>query len=109
MLAADRSRWRDQLRTVSCAKLGNELPGLDRPPFPGELGQRIYEEISAEGFELWKPHMTILINHYGLNPIEPETRQFLREQMELFFFARPAEMPEGWVAPENGASEFREI
>jgi Fe-S cluster biosynthesis and repair protein YggX len=54
--------------------------------------------------------MTILINHYGLNPVEPETRQFLREQMELFFFGQPAEMPQGWVAPEQQPeSEFREI
>jgi Fe-S cluster biosynthesis and repair protein YggX len=98
------------LRIVKCAKLGNELPGLERPPFPGELGQRIYENVSAEGFELWKPQMTILINHYGLNPVEPETRQFLRGQMELFFFDQPVEMPEGWVAPETEpASEFREI
>lgn len=99
------------MRTVQCAKLGKEAPGLERPPFPGELGQRIYEEVSAEGFELWKPQMTILINHYGLNPVEPETRQFLREQMELFFFGQPAEMPEGWVAPESAEpeSEFREI
>ena len=80
-------------------------------PFSGELGQRIYEGVSAEGFELWKPQMTILINHYGLNPVEPETRQFLREQMELFFFDQPAEMPEGWVAPETeeAPSEFREM
>ncbi len=98
------------MRTVMCAKLGKELPGLERPPFPGELGERIYENISAEAFELWKPQMTILINHYGLNPVEPETRQFLREQMELFFFGQPAEMPEGWVAPEaEKESEFREV
>ncbi|HET9658829.1 MAG TPA: oxidative damage protection protein [Thermomicrobiales bacterium] len=98
------------MRTVMCAKLGKELPGLERPPFPGELGQRIYENTSAEAFELWKPQMTILINHYGLNPVELETRQFLREQMELFFFDQPAEMPEGWVAPDEEAkSEFREV
>lgn len=93
-----------------CAKLGQELPGLEAQPFPGELGERIYEEVSAEGFELWKPQMTILINHYGLNPAEPETRQYLREQMELFLFDQPAQMPDGWVAPDTEAvSEFREI
>lgn len=98
------------MRTVMCAKLGQELPALEAPPFPGELGQRIYEGVSAEAFELWKPQMTILINHYGLNPVEPETRQFLREQMELFFFGEGAAMPEGWVAPEAEAeSEFREV
>ncbi len=98
------------MRTVMCAKLGKELPSLEAQPFPGELGERIYEEVSAEGFEMWKPQMTILINHYGLNPVEPETRQFLREQMELFLFDQAAEMPDGWVAPETEpVSEFREI
>ncbi len=89
-------------RLVQCVKLGRELPGLEEPPFPGELGQRIYDHVSAEGYELWQPHMTILINHYGLNPADPETRKILREQMEEFFFGEDAQMPEGWVAP--GAS-----
>jgi Fe-S cluster biosynthesis and repair protein YggX len=82
---------------VDCVKLGRELPGLDEPPFPGELGRRIYDNVSAEGYALWQPHMTILINHYGLNPADPETRQVLRDQMEEFFFGEDARMPEGWV------------
>lgn len=87
---------------VDCVKLGRRLPGLERQPFPGELGRRIFEEVSAEGYALWQPHMTILINHYGLNPSDPETRRILREQMEEFFFGADARMPEGWVPP--GAS-----
>ena len=90
-------------RMVQCVKLGRELPGLERPPFPGELGQRIYDQVSAEGYALWQPHMTILINHYGLNPADPDTRRILREQMEEFFFGADARMPEGWVPPEAGA------
>jgi Fe-S cluster biosynthesis and repair protein YggX len=90
-------------RMVQCVKLGRELPGLEEPPFPGELGQRIYEHVSAEGFDLWQPHMTILINHYGLNPADPETRKILREQMEEFFFGEDARMPEGWVPPSASA------
>lgn len=86
-------------RMVMCAKMGKDLPGLDAPPFPGPLGQRIYEEVSAEGFALWQPHMTILINHYALNPADPETRRILREQMEEFFFGADARLPEGWVPP----------
>ena len=89
-------------RMVQCVKLGRELPGLEKPPFPGELGQRIYENVSAEGYALWQPHMTILINHYGLNPADPDTRRILREQMEEFFFGEDAQMPEGWVAPGAG-------
>jgi Fe-S cluster biosynthesis and repair protein YggX len=84
---------------VQCVKLGRELPGLESPPFPGSLGQRIFENVSAEGYALWQPHMTILINHHGLNPADPDVRKFLREQMELFFFGQ-VQMPEGWVAPD---------
>lgn len=87
-------------RMVHCVKLGRELPGLDSPPFPGPLGERIYENVSAEGFALWQPHMTIMINHYGLNPADPETRKLLRAEMEEFFFGTNAKMPEGWVSPD---------
>ena len=92
-------------RMVMCAKLGRELPGLESPPFPGELGQRIYDHVSAEGYALWQPHMTILINHYGLNPADPETRRILREQMEEFFFGENARMPEGWIPPGQGSQK----
>ena len=86
-------------RMVHCVKFGRELPGLDELPFPGELGQRIYDNVSAEGYALWQPHMTILINHYGLNPADPESRRILRDQMEEFFFGEDAQMPEGWLPP----------
>ncbi|MBI3969295.1 MAG: oxidative damage protection protein [Chloroflexi bacterium] len=89
-------------RMVNCVKLGRELPGLEKPPFPGDLGQRIYDNVSAEGYALWPPHMTILINHYGLSPADPEARRVLREQMEEFFFGEGAQMPEGWSAPGAG-------
>lgn len=93
-------------RMVQCAKLGRLLPGLERPPFPGPLGERIYNEVSADGWELWREHQTILINHYALNPADPEDRQLLREQMEEFFFGEGAQMPEGWMpsgaAPAKG-------
>ncbi len=86
-------------RMVQCAKLKRELPGLDAPPFPGELGQCIYDNISAEAYRLWGQHATILINHYGLHPADPETRKMLRREMEAFFFEDEEELPEGWVAP----------
>ena len=88
------------VRMVNCAKLGRELPGLERQPFPGPLGERIFENVSAEGYALWQPHMTIMINHYGLNPADPETRKMLRKEMEDFFFGENAQMPEGWVPPD---------
>ena len=88
------------VRMVDCVKLGRTLPGLDEPPFPGALGQRIFEHVSAEGYALWQPHMTIIINHYGLNPADPETRKLLRSEMEEFFFGEQARMPDDWVPPD---------
>ena len=90
-------------RLVQCAKLGRELPGLEKPPFPGPLGERIYNEISADGWELWKQYQTILINHYALNQADAEDRALLRQQMEEFFFGEGAQRPEGW-SPEGATA-----
>jgi Fe-S cluster biosynthesis and repair protein YggX len=87
-------------RTVHCVKLGKDLPGLENPPFPGPLGQRIFEGVSAEGYDLWKPHLTTIINHYGLNPADPETRAMLRNEMESFFFGDSA-MQSQELTPET--------
>jgi len=86
-------------RTVMCVKLGRELPGLPAPPVPGPLGQRIYNEVSAEAWQLWQQQQTILINHYGLNLADPATRKLLLQQLEEFFFGENARMPEGWSPP----------
>lgn len=90
-------------RMVHCVKLGRELPGLEKPPFPGPLGQRIYENISQQAYDMWPAQSTLIINHYGLNMADPEARKILREQMEEFFFGSNAQMPEGWV-PENAGA-----
>lgn len=90
-------------RMVYCVKLQRELPGLERPPFPGELGQRIYEQISKQAFDMWPAQSTLIINHYGLNMADPEARKILREQMEEFFFGADARMPEGWTPETAGA------
>jgi len=89
-------------RIVYCVKLGRELPGLDRPPMPGALGQRIYEQISKQAYQMWEAQRTLIINHYGLNLADPESRKILREQMEEFFFGADAQMPEGWVPEAAG-------
>ena len=89
-------------RMVKCVKLGRELPGLEKPPFPGPLGQRIYENISQQAYDMWPAQSTLIINHYGLNMADPESRKILREQMEEFFFGKDAQMPEGWVPEEAG-------
>ncbi|PWT74490.1 MAG: oxidative damage protection protein [Chloroflexi bacterium] len=90
-------------RMVQCEKLGRELPGLDKPPIPGELGQRIYEHISADAWEMWQDQSRLLINHYGLNLADPDARQILRQQMEEFLFGENARMPEGWVPEGQGS------
>jgi Fe-S cluster biosynthesis and repair protein YggX len=88
---------------VYCVKLQRELPGLDKPPFPGPLGQRIYEQISKQAWDMWPAQSTLIINHYGLNMADPEARKILREQMEEFFFGASGQMPEGWTPEAAGA------
>ena len=87
-------------RTVHCVLLGREAEGLDRPPYPGELGQRIYDQVSRDAWRQWLGHQTMLINEYRLTVVDPKARQFLEEQMERFFFGGGAERPEGYVPPE---------
>lgn len=94
-------------RMVFCEKLQHELPGLDKPPFPGPLGQRIYEHISKQAFDMWPEQQVLLINHYGLNMGDPEARRIIREQMEEFFFGKDAKMPEGWTPEPTGAGPQR--
>lgn len=87
-------------RTVKCVLLGEELPGLERPPYPGELGQRIYEQVSQQAWQQWLRHQTMLINEYRLSVIEPKARKFLEDEMQKFFFGGGAERPEGYKPPE---------
>ena len=81
-------------RTVNCVKLKKEAEGLDRAPYPGELGQKIFDNVSKEAWQQWLRHQTMLINEYRLSPVDPKARTFLEEQMEKFFFTdEQAEMP----------------
>ncbi len=89
-------------RMVNCVKLGRELPGLDKLPFPGEMGQRIYDNISQAAWNLWPAQETILMNHYGLNMADPAARKLIMDQMEQFFFGADAQMPPGWTPPGQG-------
>ena len=73
-------------RTVNCVKLKKEADGLDRVPYPGELGQKIFDNVSKEAWQQWLGHQTMLINEYRLSPMDPKARTFLEEQMEKFFF-----------------------
>lgn len=84
-------------RTVNCIILKAEAEGLDYAPYPGELGQRIYDNVSKEAWQRWLAHQTMLINENRLTPIEPEARQFLAAEMEKFFFGAGSERPQGYV------------
>ena len=89
-------------RTVFCVRLKKEAEGLDRPPYPGELGKKIYENVSKEAWQEWLAHQTMLINEYRLTPVDPKARQFLEDQMEKFFFSEEeVEKPEDYVPPED--------
>jgi Fe-S cluster biosynthesis and repair protein YggX len=95
------ARYQKMMWMVECVKLKSELPALDRPPFPGELGQRIFDNISKAAWAEWKEHSVLLINHYGLNLADPEAQQFMTAQMETFLFSDGAELPEGF-SPQQG-------
>ncbi len=88
------------MRTITCQKLQREAEGLDFAPWPGELGQRIYQHISKEAWSQWLAHQTMLINENRLSPLDPETRRFLAAEMEKFLFGPGAEKPPGYVEPE---------
>ena len=88
-------------RMVQCIKLGREAEGLDRLPYPGELGQRIFENVSKEAWQEWLRHQTMLINENRISPVDPKSRQFLVEQMEKFFFGEGADLPPDYVPPKG--------
>ena len=86
-------------RTVNCVKLGREAEGLDYPPWPGELGKRIYENVSKEAWQLWIQHQTMIINEYRLNAMDPKAREMIAAEMEKFLFGAGSDKPEGYVPP----------
>ena len=89
-------------RMVKCVLLEREAEGLDRAPWPGELGKRIYENVSKEAWQQWIRQQTILMNEYRLNAIDPNARKFLAGEMEKFFFGEGSTKPDGYVEPDKG-------
>ena len=80
-------------RTVFCAKLQKDLPGLDEAPWPGELGKRIYDNISAQAWKMWEDRMKMILNEYRLMPWQKEAQQLMAKQMEEFFFSDTDALP----------------
>jgi len=88
-------------RMVHCVKLGKEAEGLERAPYPGELGKRILESVSKEAWQQWMRHQTILINENRLSPMDPSHRAFLEKEMEKFFFGDGSELPDAFTPPSK--------
>jgi Fe-S cluster biosynthesis and repair protein YggX len=86
-------------RNVQCVLLKREAPGLDRAPYPGPLGQRIFEQVSKEAWAGWVRHQTMLLNEYRLTPIDPKARKFLEAEMEKYLFGGGSEKPADFQAP----------
>lgn len=89
-------------RIVHCVLLNREAPGLERAPYPGALGQRIFEQVSSEAWERWRAHQIMLLNEYRLTPIDPKARKFLEAEMEKFFFGTGSAKPGEFVEPGRG-------
>lgn len=88
-------------RKVFCVKLKQELPGLEAPPWPGALGQRIYQQVSADAWRMWEERMRMILNEYRLLPFQKEAQQLIARQMEDFFFGDSTALPPDYV-PEKG-------
>lgn len=88
-------------RMVNCIKLGREAEGLDFPPYPGELGKRIFENVSKEAWQQWVRMQTMIINENRLNLVDATHRKYLAEQMEQHFFGSGADRVQGYVPPSH--------
>jgi Fe-S cluster biosynthesis and repair protein YggX len=88
-------------RTVFCQKFQKELPGLNAPPWPGELGQRIFENISVDAWKMWEERMKMILNEYRLMPWQKEAQQLIAKHMEDFFFGEGAALPPGYVPQQS--------
>jgi Fe-S cluster biosynthesis and repair protein YggX len=84
------------VRTVNCVKLGRELPGLEAPPWPGPIGQRIYENVSVQAWRMWEERQKMILNEYRLLPWQKEAQELIARQMEEFLFGESA-APPGYV------------
>ena len=88
-------------RMVKCVKLGKEAEGLDYQTYPGDLGKKIFDNVSKEAWQLWLKHQTMLMNEYRLSPIDPKARKFLEAEMEKYFFGEGSQLPTGYVPPSS--------
>ncbi|MBV6477383.1 MAG: putative Fe(2+)-trafficking protein [Ignavibacteria bacterium] len=90
-----------ETRTVHCIKLDQDLPGLNKPPLPGELGQKIYENVSKQAFKMFLDHFKMIVNEYRLDLSSPATDKVFEEQMREFFFGEGIKLPDEYVPPDE--------
>ncbi|GGC10201.1 oxidative damage protection protein [Marinobacterium sp. D7] len=88
-------------RTVICRKYKQEMEGLERPPYPGALGQDIYDNVSKQAWQEWTEHQTMLINEKHLNLMDPQSRKYLQQEMEKFLSGEEYDKAEGYVPPSE--------
>ena len=88
-------------RTVFCVKLQRDAPGLETAPWPGELGQRIFDNVSADAWKLWEERMKMILNEYRLMPWQKDAQVLVAKHMEDFFFGEGAGLPPGYVPPQG--------
>jgi Fe-S cluster biosynthesis and repair protein YggX len=88
-------------RMVKCVKFQQELPGLDAPPWPGELGQRVFDNVSVRAWKMWEDRMKMILNEYRLMPWQKEAQELIARQMEDFFFGEGAALPPGYVPQQT--------
>jgi len=84
-------------RIIFCTKLQQEAEGLIFAPYPGEMGQKIYDHISQQAWQAWINHQTMLINEYRLNLMDVKAREYLEKEMDKFLFGAGSEKPAGFV------------
>ncbi|MBL6686463.1 MAG: oxidative damage protection protein [Methylophilaceae bacterium] len=87
-------------RTIFCVKLKKEAEGLDFPPYPGEMGKKIFENVSKQAWAEWLKHQTMLVNENRLSLVDPQARKYLTEQTEAYFFGEGADKASGFVPPK---------
>jgi Fe-S cluster biosynthesis and repair protein YggX len=86
---------------VTCVKLGKELEGLDAPPWPGDLGKRIYEHVSKDAWAMWEERMRMILNEYRLLPFQKEAQDLMAKAMEEFFFGAGGQLPADYTPPKG--------
>lgn len=90
------------VRMVQCVKLGQTLPGLEAPPWPGEIGQRLYSSVSAQAWKLWEERQKMILNEYRLLPWQKEAQEVILKHLDEFFFGEGPALPPGYVPDSRG-------